>query len=150
LISTTAAAFVIIIGIAGMALAHGHMMGQAGMTPEQHQAAQDRYIEFEKKMQPLRKQLYAKRAELDALYYSEAPQNDAKIQSLIKDIAELDARLYAAHLEMRKQMGDQAMPYHGDYMGPGRGCGNTMGPGYGGHGWHGRMAGCGSGPGCQN
>jgi hypothetical protein len=114
-------AFAVFLGLAGFTNAQGPMTGYHGMNPEQYKTMQDAYVEFDKKIQPLRQQLYAKQAELDMLFNSETPQNDPKVQSLMKEISDLDVKLYGVHLEMRRQMNDKDAPFHGR-TGPGHGC----------------------------
>ena len=134
--TTMALAFVAALGMASLAAAQPHMRGYQGMSPEQYTVMQETYADFDRKIQPLRQQMYAKQAELDALYYNNTPQNDPKVQSLMKEIGDLDAKLYAAHGDMRKQMIDKGMPAYGGGMRNGYGC-PMMGQGYGGMG-HGR------------
>ena len=135
------------IGFAAIAIAgphYGQMWGphhgmQSNVSPEHNKAMQDAYIKFDQKTQPLQQQLYAKQAELDALYYNGTPPNDPKVQSLMKEMVDLDMRLSEAHLEIRKQMAGMGIPFYG----------GRMEAGYGGHAWHGggRGGGCGGGHG---
>ncbi len=125
-----ALAFAALLGAAGIADAHPHQAGYQNMSPEQYKAVQDSYAEFNKTVTPLRQQLYAKQDELNTLYSQGMPRNDPKVQSLIKEIGTLDGQLYAARQNLRKQMNDTGVPFHGRGMGGGYGC-PMMGQGYG-------------------
>jgi hypothetical protein len=97
---------------------------------------QEAYSEFNKGALPLRQELSSKQAELDALYYKNIPENDPKVQSLMKDINGLDAKLSAAYDKLRADMDRKGIPY-GPGMGMGRGYWHGRGgygPEYGGHG----------------
>jgi hypothetical protein len=138
---TTAAAilaFALVIGFAGAADAR-RRAGYQDMSPEQREAMQETYAEFEQKTEPLRRQLYAKQSELDALYYRDAPPDDPKVKSLMKDIEDLDGKLYAAGADLRKRLNDRGIPAYGG-AGGGYGC-----PGMTGMTGHGRGHGCGGG-----
>ena len=127
-----ALAFALVLGFAGIAGAQSHMMGYQNMSPEQYKVMQDMHVEFDKKAEPLRQQLYAKQAELNALYYQGTPQNDPKVQSLLKDIGDLDGKLYAVRADFRKQLNSKGIPVYGG-MGYGDGCPmmGMMGSGHG-------------------
>lgn len=139
-----ALAFVAVIGLSGTAVAGPHHMGQ-NLSPEQYKAMQDTYAEFDKKIEPLRLQFHAKKAELHALYYQGTAQNDPKVQALVKELGELDAKMYAARTDLRNQLNDKGVPvYSGRGRGGcpmmgdmGRGHGGGHGGGYG--GGHGGM-----------
>ena len=120
-------AFAAVLGFTGLADARPHM-GYQNMSPEQYKAMQDTYAEFDKRVAPLRQQLYAKQTELNTLYGQGAPQNDSKVQALSKDIGNLDNQLYAAHTDLRGQLSDRGVPAYGG-MGYGYGC-SMSGPGY--------------------
>jgi len=77
---------------------------------------------------PLRQQLYAKQAELDAKIASGA--SDSEISSITKEVNSLSAKLNEAQVQMQQAMAKQGMPY-GGYMG-GYGHGGGMGYGHGG------------------
>ncbi len=143
--AATALAFAFMLGISGPAAAH--MMGQQNMSPEQYKAMQDTYTDFGKKIEPLRQQLFAKQAELNDLYAKGTPQSDAGVQALLKDLGDLDAKMYAARADLRGQLIAKGVPMnagmgHGMMMGmAGSGCpmmaGGMMGRGMGhgmGHG----------------
>ncbi|GFH62464.1 MAG: hypothetical protein ZNDK_0235 [Candidatus Desulfovibrio kirbyi] len=122
-----------LLGVAGMADAYGPW-GKNDMSPEQHAAMQEMYAESGKTIQPLQQQLYAKQAELDALYYKDTPLNDPAVQALKKEVNDLDAKLYAAHAELRAKMDAKGIPYgRGAGLGYGRhGRGMSAHNGYGG------------------
>lgn len=134
---TMAAALVVVLGMVSFAGAHPPMWGDRAMTPDQYAAMQEAYAELDRRVQPLRQQMYAKQAELDALYYSNAPQNTPQEQSLVKEINALDSKIYEAYANMRNQMSDKGIPVYGGGMpGYGRGYGHGYGRGYGhGCGW---------------
>ena len=123
LLSTTMAlSLVALLGISGIAIAAGPMWGYSGMNmpPEQSTAMQQIQAEFSKTILPLQQQMSAKQAELDALYYNGTPQNDPKVQTLMKEISVLDTKHYAAQNEMRIKMNENGIPYGGSGMGRGR------------------------------
>lgn len=74
--------------------------------------ARDAYAAYNREVAPIRQQLYAKLAELDAV--SANPQPDtAKAQQLFREIGELRGQLFAAEAELRSQVGDSDLPYAG-------------------------------------
>ncbi|MDR2603780.1 MAG: hypothetical protein LBC55_00300 [Desulfovibrio sp.] len=139
-----ASALLLVLCLAGAAYAQGPRggCGYYSLSPEQQKAAQEIQDAFDARIRPVQQQLFAKQAELDALYYKGTPQNDAKVQSLMKEIRTLDSELYTAFAEQRKQMNDRDIPH---YSGMRRGFGCPApgpgfdGPGYGGHGYGGGM-----------
>ena len=133
-------AFALVLGFAGIASAQPHM-GYQNMSPEQYKVMQDTCAEFDKKAEPLRQQLYAKQTELNTLYQQGTPQSDSKVQSLVKDIGDLDGKLYAVRADFRKQLNDKGVPVYGG-MGYGYGCPMM---GMTGHGHGGGMMGHGGG-----
>jgi hypothetical protein len=110
------------------------------MTPEQYAASQKVWNESNQKIQPLQRQMLAKQAELDALYYSGVPQNDPKVQGLMQEVNDLDTKLYALYGEMRSKMNEGGVPY-GYGMERGYGC-PMAGPGHGCWGGYSGMRGC--------
>ena len=120
-----------LLAFAGMAHARGHW---SPLTPQQFAAMQEIHADFYKRLQPLYQDLYAKQTELDAFRYRNVPYDDPAVQKLLREIEDLDAKLYAAHKEMRAQMNAKGIPFHGrGGMGPGYG-GRCGGPGYFGSG----------------
>lgn len=121
-----------VFGATGMANAQPGMHGggypyYSNMSPETQAAMQKHWNTVD----PLRQQLFAKQAELDAKIASGA--SDAEISSVTKEINNLSAKLTEAQVQMQREMAKQGMPY-GGHMG---GYGHRGGMGYG-HG----------GPGC--
>ncbi|EOD55962.1 hypothetical protein [Aeromonas molluscorum] len=92
------------LGIYGSANAQGPINGYQSMTPEQQISVNKVYSEYEKTTLPLQQQLIMKQAEFDSLTYGGASQNTEKAQSLIREIGELNAKLYAARSEMRSKL----------------------------------------------
>lgn len=125
--------------------------GPGGLTVEQMTAMQELGQQYGQKMQPLMQMQWAKQSELEALYAAGAKDDDAKVQSVRKELTDISNKLYAADADMRKQMQDKGIPYMGGMGMMGRGfgpCGGygprggMMGPGYGprghmGYGSHG-------------
>jgi hypothetical protein len=144
-------ALALTLGLAGTAAAQGPQggCGYYSLSPEQQKAAQEIQAAFDARIRPVQQELFAEQAELDALYYRGTPQNDPKVQSLMKKIRTLDSELYAAVAEQRKQMNDKDIPHYGDMRrgfgcpapGPGYDAPGSGYPGYGGHknGGHGMM-----------
>lgn len=67
----------------------------------------------------MQQQPYAKQAELDAQLYAQGG-DDRKIQSLAKEVGEINAKLYAAQIDLRRALTKAGIPATG--MG-GMGCG---------------------------
>jgi Spy/CpxP family protein refolding chaperone len=101
----------------------------SNLTPDQQTEAQKLFSTHAQKVEPLRQQMYAKRAELDDLYSSDKADS-SKAQTLLKEIADIETKLYNAHMEFRKNLDAQGLNTVG--MGPGYGDGR--GRGYGGYG----------------
>lgn len=94
-------------------------------------------------MEATRRALAAKSAELDAQLSSQNPDN-AKIESLSREIGELQGKMLAARADVRSQLEKAGIPsdYYGFNPGYGPGYGPNNGPGWhmydgGGYGWHG-------------
>lgn len=97
---------------------------------------QDAYAAYQQKAAPIEQQLYAKQAELDALYANPQPDT-AKAQHLFREIGDLEGQLFAAGVELRSRLSDSDTPYMGrhhpgefstdGYMGRGMGHGGYMG-----------------------
>lgn len=90
---------------------------------------QEMYAEYDAKIRPLQEQLYNKRMELSSLYNAAAP-DQAKVQPLVKEIADLQANLYNTRLELDAKYQATA-PYGHGYR---HGMGGDMGMGMGGYG----------------
>lgn len=155
---TLSLALAAILGLAGMANAQNHMMGGAGMAgghamgavynlpPEKQAAVQKLYSEHNLATEPLRQQLFAKQSELNVLYYS-GSTDTAKVQTLSREIGELNGKLYSAQVNLRKQLAKEGVPASG--MGHGMGMNHGMGGmGMGGMGMGHGMASGGAGMNC--
>ncbi len=133
-----ALAFVAVIGLSGVANAGPYHRGYQNLSPEQQKAMQDTYAEFDKKVEPLRQRFHDKKVELHTFYSQGTAQNDPKVQALVKELGDLDAKLYAARTDLRKQLNDKGVPV---YAGMGRGGCPMMGNmGHGGY-YHGGYGG---------
>lgn len=101
---------------------------------EQAADPQATWAEFDAKMRPIMDQMHQKRSELAGLYNAQATVDQAKVQSLYREIADLQAQAYAVRQEYA-QWTDGTCPYN-RHMGPGyrHGGGMGMGMGMGGHG----------------
>jgi zinc resistance-associated protein len=120
----------------GTAGARGH---GGPLSPEQFTAMQEIHAEFYKRVQPLQQDLYDRQAELEALLFKGAAYDNPEVQKLMREIDDLDTKLYTAQKELRSRMIAKGIPprgsgmgwrYGGWHGGPGR-CG---GPGYFGSG----------------
>lgn len=87
----------------------GYGAGQ-NLTPEQYNKVQQLKSEYFKLTNPLQQQLYAKRSELKALYYNNSNADKAKVQNLTQEIADLQAKLYAADVELESKINVQGIP----------------------------------------
>ncbi|MDL2267342.1 MAG: hypothetical protein LBC94_10375 [Desulfovibrio sp.] len=117
-----------VFGATGMASAQPGMHGgghgyYSNMTPEAQASMQKHW----NTVAPLRQQLFAKQAELDAKIASGA--SDSEIKSITQEVNSLSAKLNEAQVQMRQEMAKQGMPY-GGHMGGG-GYGHRGGMGYG-------------------
>lgn len=100
----------------GLASAQGHGMRGQGMmgggmntlTPEQQTAMQKLHAEHTAATAELRKQIFAKESELNALLYADKTDN-AKIDALTKDIGVLHAELYTDQVALRKQLAKEGI-----------------------------------------
>ncbi len=116
------------------------VMGLGGLSAAWAQdATPDSYVQYENTVRPLQKQLFDKRYALEELYRS-GNQDDAQVQGLINEIAQLQAQLMAERARMRAS-DDFAYGshYRDNYGHHGRGRGGRMGGG--GH-WGGGGRGC--------
>jgi len=106
-ILTLSLALVAVLGIAGMANAQGYMMGGPGMmngvAPENQAAMQKAYDGYAVATDQLNEQLFAKQAELNALYNS-GSADSGRVQTLTREIGDLNGKLYAAQANLRKQL----------------------------------------------
>ncbi len=112
---------------------------------------QQAWTDFDAKMQSIMSQMYQKRAELAALYNAEGTVDQAKVQSLYREMADLQAQAFAARQEFSQSAGDGYGPRFGGRGMGGRGFGGRGGPGagygnrggWGCGGWGGGRGGCG-------
>ena len=135
---TLAAAMATVLALSATGFAQGHMMGghmYYGLSAEQQAAAQNIHADHYAALAPLQQQLYAKQAELDAQLYAQGG-DDRKIQSLAKEVGEINAKLYAAQIDLRRALTKAGLPATG--MG-GMGCGMMNGGMMGGGMMHGGM-----------
>ena len=139
LISTaTAMAFAAFIGLTGVAGANPlyHNWMAPGLTQEQQAAMQQVYLDYEKQILPLQRQLEDKRVELDALYYGNSGDS-GKAKTLLQEAADIEAKIFAANSEFRSKLEAKGVAGFDGYYGM-----NTYG--YGGHrGWGGHHRGWG-------
>lgn len=117
-------AMVAVLGFAGFASAQGHGTGSPGMgmgmmggnmmalTPEKQAVAQKIYADFNAKTAPLGQQLNAKQYELNVLLTNPNP-DDKKIQTLSKEIADLNAKFYEAQTAFQSQLTKEGIPAMG-------------------------------------
>jgi len=104
----------------------GNGLQQQALTPEQQEKAQSLYDSYEKAIIPLREQLFAKHALLNAAVEAENP--DAKIvDALSKDLGELKTKLFTERTELRKKLAEAGIQ-SGQGRSMGRGNGNGAGP----------------------
>jgi len=134
-------ALVAVLGFAGFASAQGHMGGQGtgmmggnmmGLTPEKQAVAQKLQAEHYAATAQLKQQLFAKQSELNAQLYGGAT-DDKKVQTLTKEIGDLNAKLFEAQVTLKRQLTKEGIPAMGG-MGMGMGGCGMMGGGMGGMG----------------
>ena len=116
------------MGGQGMGMMGGNMMG---LTPEKQAAMQKIYSEHYTATAQLRQQIFAKQSELNAQLYGGAT-DDKKVQGLTKEIGDLNARLFEAQVNLKRQLTKEGIPAMGGMgMGMGgmggMGCGMTNG-----------------------
>lgn len=137
-----------ITAFAGFASAQGQgMMGGMGnMSPEKHATMQKLHADFDAATADLNKQLFAKESELNAALYADKP-DEKKIDTLTKEIGDLNAKIYAERVKMHKAMAKEGIvPGKGHGMMGGKGGCQMMGGGMnhgqaGGGMQHGKMGG---------
>lgn len=114
-----------------------------GLSPEQMQEAQKIFTDNYASMTATRQELAAKRAELNALLASPAPDR-GQIERLSTEIGQLRGKMLAARADVRAQLQAKGLP--ADFYGPRGPAGNGgPNPGWGcpgmmwdnGPGWHG-------------
>ena len=134
-----------VIAFVGLASAQGMMGGMGNMTPEKHATMQKMHGDFATATADLKKQVFAKESELNALLYGEKA-DDKKVEALTSEINALNAKIYAEQVKMHKQMAKEGIvPMGGKGMMGGKGCpmmgGKGMGGGMGMMGGKGMMGG---------
>ncbi|MEA9390113.1 periplasmic heavy metal sensor [Acerihabitans sp. TG2] len=88
--------------------APGYMMGTNAVTPEQQRAFNEHY----KAVALLQQQILAKQAEMNVLYYGNNP-DQAKINTLTKELGDLNAKLYSEQGAFRAQLVKSGVPCEG-------------------------------------
>ncbi|PKN08429.1 MAG: hypothetical protein CVU73_08275 [Deltaproteobacteria bacterium HGW-Deltaproteobacteria-8] len=146
-------AAVLLLGLSGLSSAQMYgpgMMGgygwggggDTGISQEKFAAMQKLYNEHYQATAQLRQQLFAKHSELNAQLYS-GKTDDKRVETLTKEIADLNAKLFADQVNLRKQLVKQGLPVGGMGNGGmgygGGGYGGMMNGGYGGGGGWGGM-----------
>jgi len=137
-----------ITAFAGFASAQGHGMmggGMGNMTPEKHATMQKMHADFAAATADLKKQVFAKESELNAVLYGEKV-DDKKVEALTSEINALNAKIYAEQVKMHKQMAKEGIvPMGGKGMMDGKGCPMMGGKGMGGGMMGGMQHGAGNG-----
>jgi len=134
------------LAVAGPGFGPGFGPGGCGMdpmqalTPEQREQAMTLFEEHQKAMIPLREQIRARHALLEAALRAEKPDTKA-VDALTKELGELKVRALTEQVALRKKLAAAGLPAFGPGMG-----GMSMGMGGPGKG-HGRGMGRGMGPG---
>jgi zinc resistance-associated protein len=121
-----------VIAFVGLASAQGMMGGMGNMTPEKHATMQKMHEDFATATADLKKQVFAKESELNAVLYGEKV-DDKKVEALTSEINALNAKIYAEQVKMHKQMAKEGIvPMGGKGMMDGKGCPMMGGKGMGG------------------
>jgi zinc resistance-associated protein len=121
-----------VTAFAGLASAQGMMDGMGNMTPEKHATMQKLHADFATATADLKKQVFAKESELNAILYGEKA-DDKKVEALTSEINALNAKIYAEQVKMHKQMAKEGIvPMGGKGMMGGKGCPMMGGKGMGG------------------
>lgn len=109
-----------VLGLSGIANANPlyHSGTSAAMTQEQQTALQQIYADYEKQAAPLQRQLQAKRAELDALYYNNNGDS-SKAKTLFREISDLEAKLFAVDSDLRSKLEAKGISSYGRNGGSG-------------------------------
>jgi Spy/CpxP family protein refolding chaperone len=141
-----ALALMLAVSLSGLSVAEARSWGRGGpaanYTPEQQAELQALRDAHHTQTAPLYRQLQAKRAELEMLYYNDS-KDSAKAQKIFRDMADIKAKLFVLNSEYRARHEAKGFRYGLGYNGS---CGD--GPGIRGeHGWSGRQGSCDDGPG---
>ena len=152
LVAVAALAFNTSALAAGHGQGHGHGYGmQAGMggcgglggaalSPEQQEKAQALFTDFQERTAPTQRELFAKRAMLNAELAAVTPDSK-RVDALTAEVSDLHTRIFAERVALRKALTEAGLPAQGFMMGMGGRHGGMMRGG-------GPMSGCGAGPGC--
>ncbi len=93
------------------------------------------YDQYSQTVEPLRRAMIEKQAQLDALYAAQNP-DDAAARQLFGEIADLEAQMFSAETALRANAGDDGAMYAGrHHRGYGRGDDYGYGHRRGGRGW---------------
>ena len=93
----------------------------AGLAPEKHATMQKLHADFATATADLKKQVFAKESELNAILYGEKA-DDKKVEALTSEINALNAKIYAEQVKMHKQMAKEGIvPMGGKGMMDGKG-----------------------------
>jgi len=110
--------------------APGNMMGGYTLTPEQQSA----FKQHHQTIGLLQQQILAKQAEMNVIYDGNSP-DQAKIQTLTKELGDLNAKLYSEQAAFRAQLVKSGVPCAaGGYGMMSRGGHGMMGGAAGGYG----------------
>ncbi|MDL2313643.1 periplasmic heavy metal sensor [Desulfovibrio sp. OttesenSCG-928-C14] len=122
-------AFVLLASLV-LAGAAGAATGRAGMGPnraapaaltQEQQADLDAiYAEHYDQVLPLREQLFAKNAELDALYYA-GSKDEQRVRAIYREIADIRAGLFVESQALRSALEAKGLQYAGGGMRHGHG-----------------------------
>jgi len=106
---------------------------------------QKMHADFAAATADLKKQVFAKESELNAVLYGEKV-DDKKVEALTSEINALNAKIYAEQVKMHKQMAKEGIvPMGGKGMMDGKGCPMMGGKGMGGGMMGGMQHGAGNG-----
>ena len=109
-----------------------HGAGMMSLSPEKQAIVKKLHEDFRNNTKATRQELISKRHELDAQLYSANPDEN-RIQSLIREISDLRAKLYSARITLKGKLIKEGvmLEHKGHGMGRGAGC-DGMGKGRGG------------------
>jgi zinc resistance-associated protein len=113
-------------GGSGYHMMNSGMMSQ--LTDEEQKTVMDLMQKYHGPMMELKKQLYAKRADLNAVMAQEK-FDGKKARALGKEISALQTRLMDQHMEMFIEMREKGVSYYGTCMSGGKMGRGMMGPG---------------------
>ncbi len=115
-----------------MHMGSGYHMMSSGMmsqlTDEEQKTVMELMQKYHGPMMELKKQLYAKRADLNAVMAQEK-LDSKKARALAKEISALQSKFMDQHMEMFIEMREKGVSYYGTCMSGGRMGRGMMGPG---------------------